>query len=63
MTTRSQSFILFKFYPRSTLVIKVSLEASMRLIPYATSEIRSMNELPGFFPPATEKKNGKKKAN
>lgn len=60
MTTRSQSFL--KFCGRNTLVIiHVSVEASICIISFATSGICSKNELPGFFPPATEKKKERKR--
>ena len=61
MTTRSQS-IIDVLSMEHTDIFHVSLEARIRLIPFATSGISSMNELPRFFPPATEKK-GKKKVN
>ena len=55
MTTSPQS--LFDVLSKEhTDIIHVSLEVSIRIISFATSEISSMNELPRFFPPATEKK-------
>lgn len=60
MTTRSQS--LFDVLSKEhTDIIHVSLEASIRIIPFAMSGISSMDEPPRFFPPATEKKEGNKK--
>lgn len=59
MTTRSQS--LFDVLSKEhTDIIHVSLEASIRIIPFAMSGISSMNELPRFFPPATEKRRKEK---
>lgn len=60
MTTRSQS--LFDVLSKEhTDIIHVSLEASIRIIPFTMSGISSMNEPPRFFPPATEKKKERKR--
>ena len=60
MTTRSQS--LFNVLSKEhTDIIHVFLEASTGRIPFALSGISSMNELPRFFPPATEKKKERKR--
>lgn len=61
MTSRSQSFFKVLWKEHTVYIIHVSLEASIRIISFATSGICSKNELPGFFPPATEKKKERKR--
>lgn len=61
MTTRSQSFFKVLSKEHTGYIIHVSVEASIRIISLATSGICSKNELPGFFPPATEKKKERKR--